>query len=110
MNIQLKDPMTFEDAEIFLSDQSVQRIAYKDHIAWSLKVSIEYSMLRIPRDKRLPTDLVPSYVASFLLELAKRVRDALRPKPKLVFSNEFWPTPVGGIEKLRPKLTLASSK
>lgn len=98
MNIQLKDQMTFADAELFLRNQSVQEVARRDHIARSLKVSVEYSILLIQRDKRTPEALVPVSIASFLLVLEERVRDVA-----LLRS-------ITDIEKSRPKLTLVSSK
>ncbi|MEK7539005.1 MAG: hypothetical protein AAB552_04145 [Patescibacteria group bacterium] len=98
MDIQLKNPMTFEDAERFLSNQSIQEVARRDHISWSLKVSVEYSILLIQRSERTPEAPVPVSIASFLLELARRVRD-------VALSGS-----INGIEKPRPKLTLVSSK
>lgn len=98
MNIQLKDQMTFADAELFLRNQSVQQVASTDHIAYSLKVSVEYSILLIQRNERAPEALVPVGIATFLLELARRVRGVA-----LLRS-------ITDIEKPRPKLTLVSSK
>mgnify|MGYP001618784736 CR=1 FL=1 len=110
MNIETGTPLCFGDIDTFLTHDHVKRIIRSDKIAFSLGLNIEYYILQKCENRHDPKGRVPPVIQDLFEELVKRVKGNLRPKPKLVCSNEFWQLPEGALEKPKPIFTLVRLK